>query len=333
MTDVTPSRRRVLLGGLAGAIGATTGCLGLDERAVDDGGAGDERVLALSLADGRDALRDRHVVDPESSDPRWDEAAFAAVRADEDYTTQYRKPFFSTPDDPTYAVSEGAYYRLGSVVVNEAAVTRPVLRLFGVEERAADVPDGVAAETLPEGDRRAVEIAHFAARARGNEGGVPIGLVERDGYVYRDDAAIDDSRLLDEDGPTHVRFRDTVYRVETERERFHEPVYRATGERVAESRERMEAILRATFVDARFSREGLSATARDVLAEARHGEYSEPHPFSNAYEEVLRALHAWPYLDGNVRNDAGATPERRTIRYDSRYYDCRLRFESAGGTP
>jgi hypothetical protein len=336
MSDLNPSRRRVLAGGLAAAVGAMSGCL---DGSVTAGPDDDERVrvLRLALDEVGETLRERAVVDPDETDPRWDEAAFEAVRAGDSYTVQYRKPFFSTDEDPTHAVHEGTYYRLGSVVVDEAETTRPVLRLFGVEEDGTAGTDesdteGVDAETLPQGDRRAVRIAHFAARARGNSGGVPVGLVERGGYVYRNEDALEASALLSADGPARVSYRDTTYRVAVERERFYEPVYRATGEAVAESPERMEAVLRALDVGPRLSEEALSADAREVLERAMHGGYEESHPYSDAYAEVLRSLHERPFLDGNVRKDAPRQwSGSQMLRYDGRYYDYRLVFEPADG--
>ncbi|EMA61221.1 hypothetical protein C468_12162 [Halorubrum kocurii JCM 14978] len=326
----------MLAGGLAAAAGAVAGCL---DGSVTGGPANDDdddRVLALTLGDAGETLRDGAVHDPEETEPRWDEAAFAAAVEGERYTTQYRRPFPPAAEKPTYAVHEGTYYRLDSVVVDEAEATRPVLRLFDVDggesdaESGADDSDGVDAaeeETLPEGDRRAVEIAHKSARARGNSGGVPVGLVERGGYVYRDGDAIDASRLLAPDGPARVAYRDTVYRVEVTRERFYEPVYRAVAEPVAESSERMEAVLRAHTVGARIDPDDLSADAREVIEAARHGGYEESHPYSDGYAEVLRAFHERPYLDGNVRKDAAWSESgAERIRYEDRYYDYRLRF-------
>jgi len=346
MTDSNPSRRRLLAGGLVAAAGAVAGCLdGSVTGGPADDGDGDDRVLALTLEDAGETLRDTAVVDPAEAGPRWDAAAFAAARDGERYTTQYRKPFPSATDHPTYAVHEGTYYRPGSVVVDEAEATRPVLRLFEIDEAdggeetgtgsesdAGDGTEAVEREALPEGDRRAVEIAHFSARARGNPGGVPVGLVERGGYVYRDEEAVDASDLLAADGPDRVAYRETVYRVEVARERFHEPVYRAVVEPVAESPERMEAILRAHTVGARLGDDDLSADAREVIEAARYGGYEETHPYSDGYAEVLRAFHERPFLDGNVRKDAGWSESgSERIRYGNRYYDYRLRFKSPDG--
>jgi hypothetical protein len=342
MDDTSPSRRTVLAGGLAAAVGAVSGCLGDSVTSGPEDGGGD-RVLRLALDDAGETLRENAVVDPDETEPRWDEAAFEAVRAGDAYTVRYRKPFFSTDEDPTHAVHEGTYYRLGSVVVDEAETTRPVLRLFGVEEEDAEGTgendtegtgendtEAVDAEALPQGDRRAVRIAHFAARARGNSGGVPVGLVERGGYVYRNEDALEASALLSEDGPTRVAYRDTTYWVAVERERFYEPVYRATGEVVAESPERMEAVLRALDVGPRLSEEALSADAREVLERAMLGGYEESHPYSDAYAEVLRSLHERPFLDGNVRKDAPRQwSGSQMLRYDGRYYDYRLVFKPA----
>ncbi|MFD1571636.1 hypothetical protein [Halorubrum laminariae] len=342
MHERTPSRRRVLAGGVAAVLGATAGCLGGALRSDDADADGDDRVLRLTFDDAGETLRDRFVDDPTETDTTWDTAAFAAVRDGETYTTQYRKPFFSTTDDPRYAVHGGTYYRLGSVVVDEAEATRPVLRLFDADADGNGVDSGddadstgdsetarvVDAETLPSGDRRAVEIAHFAARARGNEGGIPIGLVERGGYVYRRPDALDASGVLADDGPDRVRFRDTVYRIDVAREQFYEPVYRATGTVVAESPEQVEAILRARKVDARIAEGDLSPDAQEVIETAEHGEYEESYPYSEGYAAVLRALHERPYLDGDIESDATATDSGAgMVRHAGRYYDYRLRFE------
>ena len=339
MSDSKPSRRRVLAAGLAAATGALAGCL---DGSVTGGPAdsGDDQVLVLTLDDAGETLRDGAVSDPAETNPWWDEAAFAAARDGERYTSQYRRPLPVAGDDPAYAVHDGTYYRLDSVVVDEAAATRPVLRLFDIDDAdsgaetangtdAGGGADAVERQTLPEGDRRAVRIAHFAARARGDAGGVPVGLVERGGYVYRTADAIDASELLAADGPNRVAYRDTVYRVEVTRERFHEPVYRAVAEPVASSPERMEAILRARTVGARLDRDDLSADARLVIEAARRDGYEESHPYSDGYAELLRAFHERPYLDGNVRKDGGGLESGSDrVRYGDRYYDYRLRFES-----
>lgn len=323
MTD-DPSRRRFL--GAVGAIGvaALAGC---GSATGDDAGAR-ELVLSLSREDG--PLRENHVVElpDDAGDVPWDAAAFEAARDGESYTTRFRKPFFSSPDDPVYVLSEGTYYRCDSVVVDEATATHPVVRLYAVDSTTATpAEDVVDASALPERDQRAVRIAHKAARARNDEGGVPWGLVRRGGYVYRRDG---DSELLAADGPDQVSFRDAVYTVEVTEETFHGPVYRATVEPVATSPERMESILRATFVDAYLSREGISREARDVLREAETEGYAESHPYSTAYEEVLRAIHARAYVDGNIRKDAGGRHDGRPmLRYDGSYFDYTLRFRSS----
>ncbi|MFB6160071.1 MAG: hypothetical protein ABEJ61_02730 [Haloferacaceae archaeon] len=329
MRDQSPSRRRFLAGGLATAMAASAGCL----DAIGGNGAGSddaERTLVLTLSRVGESLRESFVVDLAETRLDVDDRAFAATLDGEEYTTRYRRPFGSHPEDPTYTRHEGTYYRLGSVVVDEAAVTHPVLRLAAVgRPDDPDAPDGVGVDELPEGDQRAARVAYFAARARGDEGGAPWGLVQRGGYVYRDEAAVEDSALLADDGPDHVVVRDRVYEVAVARERFHEPVYRATVEPVAERPERMEAILRAQFVDARVGRDDLSSDARSVLDEARAGSYGESHPYSAGFRAVLRALHKRAYLDGNVRKDAGVVDEgRRMLRYDGVYYDYRLDFQS-----
>ena len=325
MDELAPSRRRLLAGALAGGISAAAGCLGGGGDADPSEDDGPELRLSLSWIDG--SLRDRYAHDRDDPPEGWDGAALDAVLAGESYTTQHRKPFFAGPDDPEYVAHEGTYYQLGSVVVDEVAETYPVLRLFEVDDGGESAVDAGEEGDLPEADQRAVDIANFAARARGDTGGYPVGLVDRGGYAYRNEAARAESALLDDDGPDRVTYRDTTYRVEIERERFHEAVYRPTAEAVAESPERMEAILRATFVGPRIESDDLSTEARRIVAEADGEEYSETHPYSDAYVELLRAIDARPYLDGNVRNDADVRETEKEMIWDAgEYYERSLRI-------
>jgi hypothetical protein len=345
MTEQSTTRRRLLGAGCVTAAVAAAGCLGpfgsIGDGAGETDGSGD-RSLRLSLSPQDDTLRERYVIDVADARPPDAEEAFRTTLEGSAYTTQYRKPFFSTPDDPTYVREEGTYYLLGSVVVDEAVETRPVLRLRdgtriddgdAGTDTADTETDTVAAEELPQSDQRAVQIAHMAARARGNEGGVPWGLVQRGGYVYRPEEAVETSRILSDEGPDRVVYRETEYAVEVTEERFHEPVYRATVEAVATSPERMEAILRAKFVDARIARDALSTDESEVLRSARGDGYDETHPYSEAFRSVLTALHERVYLDGNVEKDAFSDAEHGsgTILYGDEYHEYRLRFTSSSG--
>jgi len=329
------SRRGFLAAGAAAGTAVLAGCKSIS------GDDTPECELVLSLSREDSTLRETYVVDLEATDPRWNEAAFAAARNGREYTMRYRRPFYADPEDPVYVLSEGTYYECGSVVVDEVTTTHPVLRLYGVDDASAPSTAGVTttdagaepvpAGDLPEADQRAVRAAHMAARARGNVGGVPWGIVQRGGYVFRNEDAIADSELLAEDGPAQVTFRDTIYDVAVTEETFHEPVYRATVEPVADSPERMEAILRARFVEARFTRDERSSDARDVLREAETTDdgYAETHPYSSGFEEVLRALHARAYIDGNIEKDArGRHDGRQLFRYDGTYFEYTLRFRS-----
>lgn len=333
----TLSKRQFLTAAAAGTA-ALAGCGSISS----DSTPGRELALRLSREDG--TLRENHVVDIDENDVSWEEAAFEAARNGERYTTQYHSPFYSTPDDPVYVLSNGTYFQCNSVVVDEVTTTHPVLRLGGVDESSAPATEGatatdsgsdpVPAAELPEADQRAVQIAHKAARARGNSGGVPWGLVQRGGYVFRNEDAVATSELLTAEGPARVTYRETVYDVAVTEETFHEPVYRATVEPVADSPEKMESILRATFVDAQFDREDLSRQARDVLREAENadGAYAEIHPYSSAYAEVLRALQARAYIDGNIQKDAGGRHDGRPmLHYDGTYFDYSLRLRPADG--
>lgn len=325
MTDEIP-RRGFLAAVAAGGTAALAGC----GSASGDSTPARELTLTLSREDG--PLRENHVVQlpADEGDLPWDVAAFEAARDGEAYTTEFREPFFSDPEDPVYVLREGTYYRCGSVVVDEVTATRPVLRLYDVESRTATPnEDPVDASALSKADQRAVRVAHMAARARDNVGGVPWGLVQRGGAVLR---AENDSAFLAADGPDQVSYRETVYAVEVTEETFYGPVYRATVEPVAGSPERMESILRAQFVDAYLSRDDLSRDARDILREAETEGYAESHPYSAAYEEVLRAMHARAYVDGNIRKDAGGRHDGRPmLRYDGSYFDYHLRFLSNDG--
>jgi len=324
MRDLSLSRRRLLAGGLAAGLTVSAGCLGSGNSSFgEDTGA--ELTLSLSRVDG--LLRDRYVREYGAPDDSWDEQALGAALNDEQHTTQLRQPFFARPEDPAYVVHDGTYYQLGSVIVDEVTETHPVLRLFDAEDTEADSVDGSEDGELPESDHRAVHIAHMAARARGTEGGYPSGLVRRGGYVYRSETARDGSDLLAEDGPTHVTYRGTTYEVEITRERFHEPIYRPTAEPVTDDPERMESILRAALVGARVPSDTLSADARQILTDADAGSYSETHPFSDAYEELLRATDRRPYIDGNIRKDAGVREAEEMIQYGDAYYRYYLRLD------
>lgn len=318
MHNISVSRRQLLASGLAASLTASAGCLSFGTNRLGQN-SGTELTLSLTRVDG--ALRDRYVYVSEDPDDHWDLQALDAALNDEQYTTQLRQPFFARPEDPAWVSKEGTYYRLGSVVIDEVTETRPVLRLFETEDSTTNAVAGGKDGPLPESDHRAVHIAHMAARARGNEGGYPSGLVQRGGYVYRSETAREDSDLVGEDSPTHVTYRETPYEVAVTDEQFHEAIYRPTAEPVTDDPDRMEAILRATFVGARVSQDELSSEAQRIIIEADADEYSETHPFTEPYRELLRAIDKRPYADGNIRSDAGVrTDEHELLQYEDTYY-------------
>ncbi|MFB6252041.1 MAG: hypothetical protein ABEI27_10235 [Halobellus sp.] len=329
MTQNQPSRRRFLGTIGLGALVSSAGCLGdvSDVVPSDD----EQRPLQLTISDAGGSLRESYVTDLSQTRPERDEAAFEAIRNGTEYTTQYGTPFGSYPEDPVYTRHDGTYYRLGSVVIDEVETTHPVLRLTEAsaneETASGDAAETVSAEQLPEVDAAAVRVAQMTARARGNEGGAPWGLVRRGGYVYRSDDVVEGSELVSGDAPASVTYRERRYAVEVTQETFHESVYRATAEPVAEAPDGMEAVLRAQFVESRFDREDLSTAAIDIVEQSAASEYTEAHPYSEGYRKVLRAMHERPYLDGNVAKDAGVEEDGPTIlRYNGEYYDYRLRF-------
>jgi hypothetical protein len=322
------SRRQLLAA--AGSLGATllSGCAGLS---LPDG-SDTERKLVLTLHPEDGPLREEYVYTLNETPSPVDDEAFAAAVAGETYTTQHRTPFGARHGRPEYARHDGTYYRLDSVVVGEETETRHLLRIYEVGEvdDLDTVPEHVSKSELPEADRVAVQAAWFAARARDNVGGVPWGLVERDGYVYRSERAVEESALLRDSGPTHVEIRDGIYRIEVSRETFHEAVYRADVDPVADTDAQMEALLRARVVDSRVDPSALSSDEAEILDAAIRDGYAESHPFSDAYESLLKRMDQWPYLDGDVEKD-GRVPEGDVpglvLLYGDRYYQYRLEFE------
>ena len=207
------------------------GCLELGGVTGSDA-AGTALTLSLRRVDG--PLRDRYVSALGDHSDSWDDQALDAVLNGTEYTTQHRKPFFASPDDSAYVLHEGTCYQLGSVIVNEVAETYPVLRLVEADDTTDTGVDESDEGDLPGADQRVVQIAQMAARARGNEGGVPWGLVQRGGYVYRSKTARTESELLTEDDPEHVTFRGATFAVEITSEQFHEAAYRPTADPVTE---------------------------------------------------------------------------------------------------
>lgn len=325
MSSTNLSRRRLLGIGAATGLAAISGCAGRLSEASGD----DATTLSFRLYDRSSTLREKYVRDLNETRAPWDEEALAAAVNGTDYTTQ-RRPFPGS--DPAWAEVDGTYYRLDEVVVGEEEVTRPVLRLYEAGRTdGADAPTHVSADGLPEADRRAVQIAYMAARARGNAGGVPWGLVQRGGYVYRDAESVEGSELLADDGPGYVAYRDRVWRVEIARETFHEAVYRPDADPVANSEAGIEEALRGRLVGARIDPDSLSTAERDVFRRARGEGYTAEHPFPDAFVSVLKRLDERAYIDGNITKDAGTDgyPPRDLLRYGSAYYQYRLDLTEA----
>ncbi|ADQ68133.1 hypothetical protein C499_15535 [Halogeometricum borinquense DSM 11551] len=329
------SRRRVLA--VAGTIGvsAVSGCTNRISTLADDLGSNSSRqsnaTITFRLTGRTSTLRERYVKDLNETRVPWDEDALAAAVNGTPYTTQFTEPFVTR--EPTWAKHNGTYYHLDEVVVGEEKVTQPVLRLRDegrIENGEADAPKHVEKGTLPESDQKAVEVAYMAARARGNIGGVPWGLVQRGGYVYRNAETAKASELLDGDGPDYVAYRGHVWQVETQRETFYEAVYRPDVEPVAETADEIEEVLRGRLVGARIDPESLSQSERDVFREAQNG-YTAEHPFPEAFVSILKRLDERAYIDGNVTKDAGTQdyPEHDVIRYGDEYFEYRLRLDEA----
>jgi hypothetical protein len=101
-------------------------------------------------------------------------------------------------------------------------------------------------------------------------------------------------------------------------------------EPIANDPAQLEAILRVQLVDTRVDPAEFSQEAQDVIHTAAGDGYSESHPYSSAYQSVLRALDARAYLDGDTDNDAlGGAYGSGTLQYGDDYFEYRLRFVSA----
>lgn len=169
----------------------------------------------------------------------------------------------------------------------------------------------------------------MAARARGNQGGVPWGLVQRGGSVYRETDAASESSLLGESGPTHVSYRRHIYRVETTTETFHEAVYRPDIEPVADTEAELEQVLQAQLLDSRLDPDTLSDDERTIIREARGDGYEASYPYPEALNSLLRKLDQRAYIDGNISKD-GRRPQPSTdypLKYGETYFEYRLELQ------
>lgn len=328
MPSIDTSRRKFLAGSLVLSSGLLSGCT----SDFTTGGSSPAPSLHFQMESIGQSLVEHYVVDLEETRIEWDEDAFSAALEESNYTTQFRRPFpLRSGNEPAYTRHDGSFYELDSVIVGEERVSHPVLRLFrvGRQGESADLPNYTAQEELPRIDQHGVQIAHMAARARGNEGGFPVGLVERGGFVYRSPDHEDESRLVSQSGPDHVGFRDVIYRVEVSRETFYEPVHRPEINPVADSEEEMEAVLRGAFVDSRLDPASLSQEERQIIRNARGGGYEETHPFSDAFVSLLKALDRREFIDGNIKKDARHPRSRgNVVRYGSEYFDYFLRLDA-----
>jgi hypothetical protein len=327
MTGTVHSRRKVLgaLGGLG--IPVLAGCSdGLNQQTAS--------ALGLELQKLDSPLRDQYLQDLNETRPPYDEVAFReALAGNESYTTQFRKPFRTRDGEPSYTKHNGTYYHLDSYVVDTERVSRPVLRLHtvGDVDELSNLPSYVNQSSLPDADDHAVRIAHMAARARGNEGGGPGEIIQRGGYVYRGSKIIDESRLLRDDGPSHVRYRDRIYRVNVTREAFREPIYSPDVDPVAESAQQLERAVQGAIVDTYLERSELSQEQRSILREAQSDtSYEADFPLSDPAAELLRKMNQRAYIDGNVEGDALDTDRYYTLLYDGEYYRYTLRIITTG---
>ena len=220
-----------------------------------------------------------------------------------------------------YTVREGWYYLLQTTVTGQKDIERPVLRLewVGHADELAKPPDAVDYQSLPPLDRKAVEVAFFAARARESGGGAPWELVERGGYVYRH-LTMGRSELVTHREHRYVNYEGVILRVRAGRETLPEPKYETTAKRVANSKRAFARVVDAALVDARLSGASLSAEARQLITTATGaGAYRETTPLSSEFRETLRALHLRRYLSLS-ESDAPTGESDRYLEFDGTYY-------------
>ena len=306
--------RRTLLTALAAGSAALAGC-----QSVPEGGARSP-TYALDLDETGRSLAQHVLWRPPEGDAPWKlvrRDAWRTATGGEDYVTYGFAPL----DDGEYTVRDGAYYQLRTTVTGQRSMERPVLRLdwIGRVDELADPPEAVAAESLPALDRRAVEAAFFAARARETGGGAPWELTERGGYVYR---LLDVGRSQLAPDPAHefVSFEGVILRVNVTSESLPEAEYVTAAREVADSRASFGRVVDAALVDARVRSAQLSPEARAVMTEAAEpGAYRETPPLSDEFEEVLRALDLRGYLS-NTASECAAGESGRYLAFDGRYY-------------
>ena len=228
---------------------------------------------------------------------------------------------YSPVPDGEYTVREGQYYLLQATVTGQRELKRPVLRLewVGHADELAEPPDAVNYESLPPLDRKAVEVAFFAARARESGGGAPWELVERGGYVYRH-LTMGRSELVPRPEHRYVNYEGVILRVRTARETLPEAKFETTAKRVANSKRAFARVVDAALVDARVNGASLSKEARRLITTATgSGAYRETTPLSSEFEEVLRALHLRQYLSLSER-ESPTGESGRYLELDGAYY-------------
>ena len=107
------------------------------------------------------------------------------------------------------------------------------------------------------------------------------------------------------------------------------PRMRRVHERDADGEEEMEAVLRTVYVDSRIDPDSLTGDEHQIVREARGEGYEESHPFSDAFESLLEALHRRAFIDGNIEKDAGIDRNRGDVlKYGDEYFDYRLLLEA-----
>ncbi len=234
---------------------------------------------------------------------------------------------------PAYAEHDGAYYRVRVTDVEDVSLDRWEFWFEPVE----GAPAGVDPVEEPTEGRSALDSAIIeraigdaigAVVADEDPGAAPHG--ER-GVVFFDPLDPDDSDLVPEPPFEYVRVDpDTEFLDEAQTLRAHADAgtvdarrYVHETERVADSRERLRAIL-ADHVDASFARGGEGV---DVVASITDGgSYSERAPLSESFERLLDRLGSDD--PSAPAQGADARTWRRSFEFAGDYYHATVRARS-----
>ena len=220
----------------------------------------------------------------------------------------------------SYVERNGTYYRLSTGPGGERTVTRPVASFA-----AANDTDGtaVAAESLPDPDRKAVALAYRAHRIRQREGCANRSCPPME-YVYELPRAAEASAIVGGE-VEYVRFRNVTFRTTVRERNVTTQVSRYTAEPVAANE---SALRRLVVRDLSLSGEAaalLETAVEDGSVTVTSRDRDEAR--AAALDRVLSAAGMPERSEVLWRTEAATA----IVRYEGSYY--RLRLTGRGGGP